>query len=117
MMELTKRIEELLEEHNFNICGDISDMYRGKGEYDVELETYSPEGENVIVPLIYNGTEEGFVNAFVDYANKFDAEEHAEMWIGHRGKNGVPGSIKDLLKDAEWIKNTLLKVADALINM
>lgn len=114
MMELSKRIEKLLEKFDFSLCGEISERYSKKGEYDIELETYSPEGENVIVSLIYDGTEEGFIAAFVEYANWFDVEEHAEMWIESRGKNGVPSSIKDLLEDAEWQKNTFLKVAKAL---
>lgn len=114
MMELSKRIEELLEKYDFSLCGEITERYNEKGKYDVELETYSPEGEDVIVPLTYDGTEEDFIREFVDYANGFDAEEHAEMWIEGRGKNGVPESIKDLLEDAEWIKSTLLKVSEAL---
>lgn len=114
MMELSKKIEEVLEKFDFSLCGEITERYGEKGKYDIELETYSPEGEDVIVSLIYDGTEEGFIAAFVEYANDFDAEEHAEMWIESRGKNGVPESIKDLLEDAEWQKNTFLEVVEAL---
>lgn len=114
MMELSKRIEDVLGKFDFSLCGDISERYNEKGEYDIEIEIYSPKGEDVIVSLIYDGTEEGFIAAFVDYANWFDAEEHAEMWIESRGKNGVPESIKDLLEDAEWQKNMFLEVAEAL---
>lgn len=117
MMKLSKRIEEVLEKFDFSLCGGISERYNEKGKYDVDLETYSPEGEDVVISLIYDGTEEGFIAAFVDYANWFDAEEHAEMWIEGRGKNGVPESIKDLLEDAEWQKNTFLEVAEALNNL
>ncbi len=117
MMELSKRIEELLEKHDFSVCGEITERYNDKGNYDVELETYSQEGEDVIVSFIYDGTEEDFIKQFKSYAEEFDAEEHAEMWIESRGKNGVPNSIKDLLEDAEWIKSTLEKVADDLENI
>lgn len=117
MMELSKRIMELLEEHDFTVCGEITERYSQKGQYDIELETYSPEGEDVIVSLIYDGTEEGFIAAFDEYANWFNAEEHAEMWIETRGKNGVPESIKDILEDAEWQKNTFLQVAEVLNNI
>lgn len=116
-MKLSKRIEEVLEKFDFSLCGGIPERYNEKGKYDVDLETYSPEGEDVVISLIYDGTEEGFIAAFVDYANWFDAEEHAEMWIEERGKNGVPESIKDLLEDAEWQKNTFLEVAEALNNL
>lgn len=114
MMELSKRIEELLEKHNFSVCGEISERYREKGQYDIDLETYSPEGEDVIVSLIYDGTEEDFIRQFRSYANDFDADEHAEMWVNSRGENGVPNSIRDLLDDAEWIKNTLIEIAEEL---
>lgn len=119
MMELSKRIKELLEEYDFSLCGEITERYDEKGKYDVELETYSPADEDVIVivGLIYDGTEKSFISAFVDYANSFDAEEHAEMWIGSRGKNGVPKSIKDLLEDAECIKDTLMDIAKKLNNL
>lgn len=117
MMELSNRIEEVLEKFDFYLCGEISERYDEKGRYDIELETYSPEGEDVIVSLIYDGTEEGFIAAFFEYANDFDAEEHTEMWINGRGKNGVPESIKDLLVDAEWQKSMFLQVAEALNNL
>lgn len=117
MMKLSKRIMEVLEGHDFTVCGEITERYNQKWQYDIELETYSPEGEDVIVPLIYDGTEESFIIAFIEYANEFDAEEHVEMWIEYRGKRGVPESIKDLLKDAEWQKNTFLQVAEALNNI
>lgn len=116
-MELSKRIEEILEKFDFSLCGEITERYGEKGKYDIELETYSPEGENVIVSLIYDGTEEGFIAAFDEYANNFDAEEHTEIWIESRGKNGVPESVKDLLEDAEWQKNTFLEVTKELNNL
>lgn len=117
MMELSKRIEELLEKHDFSVCGEITERTYNNDGCDVELETYSPEGEDVIISLIYDGTEEDFIRQFRSYAEGFDAEEHAEMWIESRGKNGVPDSIKDLLEDAEWIKSTLEEVADDLENI
>ena len=99
------------------MCGEISERTYNNDGYDVELETYSPEGEDVIVSLTYDGTEEDFIRQFRSYAEGFDAEEHAEMWIEGRGNNGVPDSIKDLLEDAEWIKSTLEEVADDLENI
>lgn len=113
MMELSKRIEEILEKHDFSVCGGIFERHSNDG-YDVDLETYSPEGEDVIVSLVYDGTEEDFIRQFRSYAEGFDAEEHAEMWIESSGKRGVPDSIKDLLEDAEWIKRELEEVADDL---
>ena len=114
MMELSKRIVEVLETHDISLCGEISERTYNNDGYDVELETYSPEGEDVIISLIYDGTEEDFIRQFERYAEDFDADEHAETYINMRGQNGVPESIKDLLEDAEWQKEMLLEVAKDL---
>ena len=114
MMELSERIIEVLEAHDISVCGKITERTYNNDGYDVELETYSPEGEDVIISLIYDGTEEDFIKQFESYAEDFDAEEHAETYINMRGKNGVPKSIKDLLEDAEWQKEMLLEVAKDL---
>ena len=37
----------------------------------------------------------------------FDVDEEAEKWIDHRGKNGVPSSIKVLVEDQKWKENKL----------
>ena len=116
-MELSERIIEVLEAHDISLCGEISERTYNNDGYDVDLETYSPEGEDVIIPLIYDGTEEDFIRQFERYAEDFDAEDHAEMWIESRGKNGVPDSIKNLLEDAEWIKDTLMEITDELKNL
>lgn len=114
MMELSKKIIEVLEAHDISLCGEISERTYNNDGYDVELETYSPEGEDVIISLIYDGTEEDFIKQFESYAEDFDAEEHAETYINMRGKNGVPESIKNLLEDAEWQKEMLLEVVKDL---
>ena len=114
MMELSKKIIEVLEAHDISLCGEISERTYNNDGYDVKLETYSPEGEDVIISLIYDGTEEDFIKQFESYAEDFDAEEHAETYINMRGKNGVPESIKNLLEDAEWQKEMLLEVAKDL---
>lgn len=114
MMELSERIIKVLESHDISLCGEISERTYNNDGYDVDLETYSPEGEDVIIPLIYDGTEEDFIRQFRSYAEDFDVEEHAEIWIESRGKNGVPNRIKDLLDDAEWQKEMLLEVAKEL---
>ena len=114
MMELSERIIEVLEAHDISVCGEITERIYNDDGYDVELETYSPEGEDVIISLIYDGTEEDFIRQFERYAEDFDTEDHAETYINMRGKNGVPESIKDLLEDAEWQKEMLLEVAKDL---
>lgn len=107
---LSERTIEILENNDMHAY-DRSEQH---GEFVREIEFYSPEGEDVIETIFYDGTDEGFIREFKANAINFDADEHAEMWIEGRGKRGVPESVRDLITDAEWIKDTLLSVADEL---
>ena len=110
MKKLSKRIIGILEDNDFGVCS----IDEQGGEYCAEIETYSPAGEDVIVSLWYDGTSKDFVRAFVEYADDFDPDEHAEMWVDHRGEGGCPSSIRELIDDADAIKNTLMRVAEKL---
>lgn len=107
---ITDEIRNVFKQHDMT----LHDRDEQDGEFYRELEFYSPEGEDVVETIWYDGTAEGFVSALVKHAEGFDPEEHAEPWIGHRGKDGVPKSIIALINDAIWIKNELLSVADEL---
>ena len=107
MKKLHDAILDVLEENDFSVCSiDEQD-----GETVAELEWYSPLGEDVIVTIWYDGSDADFIRKFQDYAEDFDAEEHAAMWISHRGENGTPDSIRDLLDDADAIDGKLVEVA------
>lgn len=108
---LSERTIEILENNDMKIY----DRSEQNGEFTREIEFYSPEGEDVCECIFYDGTDESFIKAFRSNAENFDANEHAEMWIRNRGQvGGVPESAKYLITDAEWIKDTLLSVADEL---
>ncbi len=109
-MKTFEQIKHLLESCDWQIASTS----KHNGETCNELESYSPEGEDLIVTIWHDGTPAGFIKAFQEYAEDFDADEHAEMWIESRGKNGVPESIRDLLNDADWIKNNLIETARIL---
>ena len=82
-------------------------------EYDgrtyAEMEKYSPLGEDfgMIIDFSEENPADTFMNDLKGYYYDFDPEEHAEMWIENRGKNGTPDSIRDLLDDAEDIKEMI----------
>lgn len=77
----------------------------------VELEKFSPAGEDFIVSV----SAENFVENVRSYADGFDEDEHIEMWIEARrsGRGGIP-STKRLAIDAEAIQDMLDELADAL---
>lgn len=104
MKELEQRYIDILEENDWNVSSYTEDRR-------VEIGKYSPAEEDfsIIVDV------ENFPESVREYANNFDADEHAEMWIEARGRvNGVPNSIRELIEDAEAIKEMLNELADAL---
>ena len=99
---MNKRIKTLCEKLDWKI-------YEYKN--DVELEKYSPAGEDFFFCVEKND----FVNNVCQYAEDFDADEHAEMWVENRQTvSGVPQSIRTLIDDADAIKKMLLELAENL---
>ena len=82
------------------------------GEY--EFETYSPAGEDFIFYIPVSDDPSRIVASIRDYADNFDVDEHIELWIGSRGQNGVPSSVRELVEDAEEIKSMLDDLAEAM---
>lgn len=79
----------------------------------LELSGRSPEGEDLSGECIwFDGTDEGLKAALAEHAESFDPDEHAELWISGRGKNGVPNSIRALIEDADAIKKMLQELSD-----
>lgn len=109
-MKLNKKIISTLESSDFRVCS----VYKHNGEVCAEIETFSPAGEDVIIAIWYDGTSKDFIQKFRGYAEDFDADEHAEMWVDSRGKNGVPSTIRELIEDADEIKSMLLDMSEKL---
>ena len=110
MKDLSKKILDKLENNYFNVVC----VGKDRGEYWAEIETSSPAGEDVIVTVWYDGTGKDFIRQFAQYAEDFDPDEHAKSWIPSMGKGGCPDSIRELLADADAIKNMLCDMAAKL---
>lgn len=87
-------------------------------ESDTEWEFIqnSPAGEDFFFDISASDVRnaDDMVREIRSYANGFDEEEHAKMWIEAQGKvSGVP-DVKTLIKDADAIKLMLNKLASAL---
>lgn len=74
------------------------------------FETWSPAGENIVVDV----PKENFVQEVRQYATGFDVDEHVELWIESRGKNGVPSTARELVEDAEAIYDMFHQLATAI---
>lgn len=76
----------------------------------VELEQYSPAGED----FVFYSDLDDFPDSAIQYARDFDVDEHVVDKIEVRGQGGCPSSIQELLDDAVAIQKMLNDLADAL---
>lgn len=102
-MKIEPKYEDILESLGWRVCD-----YTGDGR--VEIENYSPAGEDLIVCV----EVENFPESVYEYARDFDVDEHAEMWVEHRGEGGCPSSVREIIDDADAIKEMLEELADRL---
>ena len=51
-----------------------------------------------------------FMDDLKEYSEDFDVDEHVEMWLPSRGKGGCPGSISELVQDAEAIRDMIVEL-------
>lgn len=119
-----KELEQLLVDAekldwNYTIYQEPEGTYNGwhcEGRNYIELEKYSPAGEDfsMIIDFDINNPVDSFLKNLKEYSEDFDVDEHVEMWIPSRGKGGCPGSISELMEDAEAIKNMIFELWDAL---
>lgn len=81
-----------------------------------EFGQRSPAGEdfNFCVCVSDVNSPEDLIHEIRSYANDFDVEEHAKMWIEAQGKVSCVPDIKTLVKDADAIKLMLNKLAFAM---
>lgn len=106
---LGEEIAEILDNNEISVYS----AEQNDNEISIGLEFYSDLGEDVIIDIDCKDKED-FIKQFNDYAQNFDAEEHAEMWAESKGKNGVPDSLYELLDDATSIKEFLEQVSQEL---
>lgn len=83
MKELAEKYMDVLEKLDWSVCGYTEDDR-------VELENYSPAGEDLIICV----DVPDFPKSVAEYADGFDVDEHVELWIESRGKDGVPGTAR-----------------------
>ena len=113
MLGISERIEDTLNELEFRVVGSSIQ----KGEYVTEVQFYSDAGDDFIMTIWHDGTEPGFIHSFKLYADIFDVNEYVRIYISCMGKNGVPGTIQELLDDANMIKDTMENAAVMLMTL
>lgn len=104
MEELRQEYIDVLESREWKVSS-----YTDDGR--VELEWYSPAGEDFLMCV----RVENFPEAVAKYYGDFDVDEHIAMWIEAKqnGVNGVP-TARELVHDAEAIDAELEELAIVL---
>ena len=110
MNMLPDKIIDVLKSQGWNLCC----IEEQGGEYYAELEKYSPNGEDFVPTIWFNGLPADFIEKVAEYADGYDADDHVIDLIECCGRNNLPGSLCDLIDDAEDIGEMLHALADAL---
>lgn len=82
----------------------------------VELKKSSPAGGafSIEVDFIEESEIISFLDDLYDVYASFDVDEYVDMYASQRGENGVPGTYKELLEDAESIEEMIKELYDSL---
>ena len=92
-----------MKEKYIEVCERLDWSVHEYKDGSVDVAKQSPAGEDF-----------SFVEEVKMYAAYFDVDEHVELWVNGRGKNGVPSRIRELVEDAEAIDKMLQELAAAL---
>lgn len=98
-------------EKQYEICEGKDWRVRELDDGSIELENWSPAGEDLV---FYVDCGEPFAEGVVRIYESFDPEEHAALLIPARGTNGIPNSLRTLIDDAGAIDSMLEELAIAL---
>lgn len=80
----------------------------------VVLSQSSPAGED----FFFYVDNKKFAENVSEFAEEFDPDEHAEMWVKcMHSVRGVPQSIRILIDDADAIKEMLTELSDQINNL
>lgn len=102
-ISMTEQHIAVCEALDWRVHDDLEEDY-------VELEKYSPP-EKTSSSAFRRGISS---RTSVSTPDDFDVDEHVELWIEGRGKNGAPATARELVEDAEAIRDMLNELAVAL---
>ena len=106
--KLSKKVLDVLERNGWELCG----VEKQDWEYYAEIEKYSPAGEDYVFAVWFDGLSADFIEKVCEYAEDYDADDHAAGLVEYRGQGGVPTSIREIIDDAEAI-GTMLETLSA----
>lgn len=108
--KLSEKVTDILENNGWRLCS----CEKQDGEYYAEIEQYSPAGEDYVFTVWFNGFDADFIEKVCEYAEDYDADDHAADLVQYRGQGGVPNSVREIIDDAEEIGTMLSDLSDEL---
>lgn len=88
--------------------------YTQNGEERVEIENWSPLGEDLILDF---GCED-FPAELEEYINDYDPDEHCRFWVERWNEDkSVPKSVRALIDDADEIEEMLEDLLLAVVQV
>ena len=81
----------------------------------LELETWSPAGEDFLVSL-YGSNDDEILHSLYEYAEDFDPEEHVLFCVNMRGAPGIRTLLHDADKMAEELDSLYEHLSNAVKN-
>lgn len=110
--ELKERITEIANDNDWKAI-----FYEQGGKENIEFEGFTPVGQNLIVNIwdSHFDTLADVEDALWHYAEDFDPDEEAYMWLGPdgHGMNGAPYHMADVLEDMVDAKQMIYDLSDA----
>lgn len=100
-------------ERIYNVFDEMDVRINDMNGVTVEFWT-DTAGQDIVVEFDYDGTPEDFIREFNDKADAYDVDEEVALYINSLGKRGVPSTARELVKDCEEAKETLMEIADRL---
>jgi hypothetical protein len=104
--EIYDVLDKLSVRYDTNYCGSETEAL-------IEFWT-DTAGQDIPTEFDYDGTPEDFVKQFTERAENYDVDEEVELYVGMRGKDGVPNTVRELLDDCQEAKDTLMEIARKL---
>lgn len=81
---------------------------------EITLSQFSPAGED----FFFYAEKKRFARSIREYAENFDPDEHAAMWVEcMHTVRGVPQSIRTLIDDADAIQEMLTELSEQINNL
>lgn len=108
------RIEEVLGDIEFFLKYNWQKNENGKDYYGLVEFWTDTAGQDIPIDFYFDGTAEDFVREFTEAAESYDVDEEVEIYVGMRGKNGVPNTVRELLDDCQEAKDKMMEIAEKL---